>query len=461
MTQGIDRDGHSAVAAAEGQAALAAGDTERARDKFAQAGEHLEREMIAAKEGETKHLLRFLAATQFYKGGHYARALELVEKIKEAKLPYRTRRLLPEFLKDVKDRAAPEYETRVRNQLQTLWTAQDYGGIIELLQQHAYAVLPWDLAFTRAICCETLGKYRAAALFFADAAHRSDNHPQVLAALADRPLRLASEGRLPEAWEYVQAQLELFPNAVSYALASLLSYQQGRQAEGDPRVALFGEQARFFERAREEYARLPPEHQAHPTIRAVIGMGYEAAAFALGLSGDMRAAQEMSRAAITFDPSSPSAWTILGTTLSGEIEAAAALKKAVELGDRTYFPYYYLAYHALTRGEFHEAMSWSEQALERGSGRQDSEVKSLLYQWVAISLAHLNGPREQIEALFKKAVEVAPDNEFARENYRHFQRSETPTPPPPAQRFSQGMPPVQRFSQGMPSFTQAGSFVLR
>src|SRR5712692_8262206 len=119
MTQSIDRDGRSTVAAAEGQAALAAGETERARAKFAQAGEHLEREMIAAKDDETKHLLRFLAATQFYKGGHYGRALERAEKTKEAKLPTSTRGLLPEFLKDVKDRASPDYESRVRDQLQT------------------------------------------------------------------------------------------------------------------------------------------------------------------------------------------------------------------------------------------------------------------------------------------------------------------------------------------------------
>jgi tetratricopeptide (TPR) repeat protein len=435
MTQSIDRDGRSTVASAEGQAALGAGDTERARDWFAQAGENLEREMMAAMDDETKHLLRFLAATQFYKGGHYRRALALANKIKEANLPAPTRRLLPKFLQDVNDRASPDFEGRVKARLLTLWAAKDYTGIIELLQEHPYVVPPWDLAFIRAVCCEMLGKYRPAVLFFADAARRSQNNPGVLEALAALPLHLPSEGRLPEAWEYVQAQVELFPNAVSYAVASLLCYHRGL-ADEDARTSLFKEQAQYFDRAREEYARLPPAHQDHAGIKAVMGLGYEAAALALHRSGDVQAALEMCQAAIVFDPASPNAWTILGTIRSGGPEAAAAFKKAVELGDRTYFPFYYLAYHALTRGEFREALGWSQQALERGES-QDNEVKSLLYQWAAISLAHLNGPREQIEALFKKAVEVAPDNEFARRNYRHFQASGPPEPPPLVPRFEE------------------------
>jgi tetratricopeptide (TPR) repeat protein len=243
MTRSIDRDGRSTVASAEGQAALAAGDTERARARFAQAGVDLEGEMMAAGD-DTSHLLRFLAATQFYKGGHYRKALELAEKIEEAKLPASTRRLLPKFLHDVQSRASPDYEDRVREQLRALWAAENYKGIIELLQEHPYVLTSWDLAFNRAICCEMLGKYRPAVLFFADAARRSRNHPAVLAALAPLPLNLMSEGRLPEAWEYVQAQVELFPNAVSYAVASLLRYQQARQSEGDARAALFKEKSR-------------------------------------------------------------------------------------------------------------------------------------------------------------------------------------------------------------------------
>jgi hypothetical protein len=107
-----------------------------------------------------------------------------------------------------------------------------------------------------------------------------------MAALAALPLTLPGQGRLAEAWEYVQLQLELFPNAVTSAVASLLCYHRAHQAEGEARAALLAEQVRSFERAREEYARLPAGHREHPEIQAIMGRGNEAAALALRGAGD-------------------------------------------------------------------------------------------------------------------------------------------------------------------------------
>ncbi len=424
MTQSFDQAGRSTVAAAEGDAALSVGDTQRAREKYAEAGEILESEMRSIRDGETGQLVRFLAASQFYRGGHYRRALDLAEKIRESELPAGSRHLLPRFMRDVKDRATSDYEARVQERLQTLWTAKDYAGIIAALQEHPYVLSPADLAFVRAVCCETLGKYRPAVLFFANAYRRSQNNPAVLAALAPLPLNLPGQGRLQEAWEYVQAQLDLFPNAVSYALASILCNKRARQAEGDARVSLCNEQAQYFARAREEYARLPTGHQGHPEIKEVMGLGYEVAVLALHRSGDEQAAQKMCEAAIALNPTSPSPWTIKGLITAARAEEAGAFfRKAVELGDRTYLPYISLAYDALMKKEFREALNWSQQALERVGG-QDGEVQSFLYQWSAISLAQLGAPREEIESFFQKAVEVAPRNQFARDNYQWFQSLE-------------------------------------
>jgi tetratricopeptide (TPR) repeat protein len=428
MTQIIDGSGRSTIAAAEGEAALSAGDTPRAREKFVAAGEILEREMRSAGDDEARNLLRFLAATQFCKGGHYGKALELASEIKAGRLPAEPRRLLPRFMEDVRERAAPDYQDRIQNRLQALWTAQDYAGIIKTLQEHPYVVSPANLAFLRAVCCEALGKYRPAVLFFADAARRVPDESAVLAALAPLPLHLAAEGKMQEAWEYVRAQLELFPNAVSYCVASLLSYHQGRKVEGEARRNLFSEQMQYFEQAQENYERLPPGPRSNPRIKAVLGLGYEAAAYTLYLSRDRTRAKAMCDAAIAFDPSSPNGWTLLGILTVGSPQASEAFKKAVELGDRSYLPFYFLAHDALTREAFQEGLDWSRQALERGE-RQHSTIRSLLYQWSAICLANLGGPREEIEALFKRAVEIAPDNEWARENYRRFRTSEGSAPP--------------------------------
>jgi tetratricopeptide (TPR) repeat protein len=424
MTQIFDQAGRSTVAAAEGDAALSVGDTQRAREMYAEAGEILEREMRSIRDGETVQLLRFLAASQFYRGGHYRRALDLAEKIRESELPAGSQHLLPRFMRDVKDRATSVYEARELERLQTLWTAKDYAGIIATLQEHPYVLSPADLAFVRAVCCETLGKYRPAVLFFANAYRRSQNNPAVLAALAPLPLNLPGQGRLQEAWEYVQAQLELFPNAVSYALASILCNKRARQAEGDARVRLYKEQAQYFDRAREEFARLPAGHQCHPEIKEVMGLGYEVAVLALHRSGNEQAAQKMCEAAIAFDPTSPGPWTIKGLITAARAEEAGTFfRKAVELGDRTYLPYSSLAYDALLKQEYREALDWSRQALER-VGSQDSEVQSYLYQWSAISLDQMGAPREEIEHFFRKAIEVAPGNQFARDNYQRFQSAE-------------------------------------
>lgn len=339
-------------------------------------------------------------------------------------------------MQDVKDRASSNYQARIEEQLQSLWTAEDYSGILELLQDHPYIVDPATLAYLRAICCETLGKYRPAALFFADAARQSED-PKVIAALAPLPLNLAAQGKIEDAWEYACAQVELFPNAVSYAIASYLRYHQARQAEGDAKTALFKEQMIYIERAREEYARLPPAQQQHPKIKDAIGLGYEAAAHALYLTGDMQGAKKACDAAINFDPSSPNAWTLRGVLMSsveGVIqpnkEAAAAFKKAIDLGDKTVAPYYFLAFNALAQGGFSEALDWSQQALERMGDKKMDDVKSTLLQYIGISLDRLGAPRAEIEKYFKNAVEIASHNIFARSNYLHFQRSEPLETPP-------------------------------
>ncbi len=199
MSQVIDQEGCATVASAEGQAALDAGDTERAQAKFALAGETLERETRDAMEDATAHLLRFLAATQFYIGGHYQRALELAKNITADLLPATTERLLPKFMEDVEARASRDYIARAQQRLQALWTAQNYSGIIELLQEDPYLIPPADLAFQRAVCSEMLRKYRPAVLFFADAARRSQNNLAVLAALAPLPVNLLADGKLAEA----------------------------------------------------------------------------------------------------------------------------------------------------------------------------------------------------------------------------------------------------------------------
>ena len=100
-----DPNGTASALSGEGELALARGNTAMARAKHDEAGQILERRMKAVGRAREKHYLRFLAATQFYKGGHYRHAAELAEKIDPKLLDARARELLPNFLTDVRDRS--------------------------------------------------------------------------------------------------------------------------------------------------------------------------------------------------------------------------------------------------------------------------------------------------------------------------------------------------------------------
>src|SRR5262249_55987763 len=139
-------------------------------------------------------------------------------------LPAGVRLLLPDFLHNAHDRAAPDYEARVRRRLFQCLVGKDYPALIKELQDHPFVLSPGDMAGLRALACESLGRYRPAAAFYADALRLSPPDPALLLAPASIPLTLPHEDRLDEAWEYARHQLDLIPNVVSYAVASLLCF---------------------------------------------------------------------------------------------------------------------------------------------------------------------------------------------------------------------------------------------
>jgi len=111
---------HSAAAmqaSAEGQYALVDGDLVLAKAKYAEAGDILRRDGDRLRKASEKHLQQFLAATQYYLGGHYRRAHDMAKKIEPRFLTPRVGALLPQFLRDTKARSAPDYERQVRKSL--------------------------------------------------------------------------------------------------------------------------------------------------------------------------------------------------------------------------------------------------------------------------------------------------------------------------------------------------------
>ncbi len=286
----LDHDGRSTIAAAEAQAALANGDTPRAREKYREAGRLLEAK-IASARGSDKHLFRFVAATQYYHGGSYQEALKLCRRIELRHLPKEVRHLFPKFFQDVRERAAPDYVRRIRLELLGLWQRNQQARILERFQAHPYLLPPGKMAFLRATSCEKLGDIRAAVMFFADAVRLNPDDPGIVFSALALPLSLPRQGKVDEAWEYVTQLLESLPHPMTELVASLICFHRAvSTTHADERRRLIDEQCRHFENARTGFDGLSTAVQRFPESRELMALGFEALALALWQSGEFNRA---------------------------------------------------------------------------------------------------------------------------------------------------------------------------
>lgn len=278
ITSDVGNTEKASQIAAKGQAALNEGDTARAQSLFREAAEELEQQISGVRKQSDKHMLRFLAASQYYHGGLYTDAQRLCRRIQTSLLPTEVRPIFQKFSRDVNDRADPRYTEGIRAAL--LRHIQEPQGILDLLQAHPYVLSPADLALMRASSCEQIKDYRAAALFSADVIRFAPETPELLFHTLALPIVLTHEGKLDEAWEYVTHQLQAIPHALTYVNASLVRGHQARLAvSNEERKALSREQIRFFEDAWHRFQLLPSNIQAHSGIREYMVLGFEAAAF--------------------------------------------------------------------------------------------------------------------------------------------------------------------------------------
>ncbi len=295
-------------AAAEGLVALGVGDTALARQKYAEAGAILEREMKVRHGGGEKQFLRFLAATQYYKGGDYQKAQELAQKIDAGALPKNIRGLLPQFQKDVKLRAAPGYAASIRRTLHSLWLAHKPREAIAILQEHPYVLDATALALLRAELCDRLPDYRAAALFFATALRYASGAVQLAFISAATPLNLLSQGRVTEARECVRYRLDQLPHPVTYTTAALVGYRQFTAASGEDRQRRFDELLASVKEAWNTFQKLPATQQTHQDMRAYMAFAFEIAAVSWLLQGNRERSKEAWEQATQLGANAASPW---------------------------------------------------------------------------------------------------------------------------------------------------------
>jgi tetratricopeptide (TPR) repeat protein len=244
ILQVIDPEGEISRVGLEAMAAFGEGDTTRSAQLYKQAGEMLEAAVTRlAKASEQDHA-RFFAATHYYKGGAYQDALRICDQIRPRRLPARVRSMYPPFLKDVEERSAPEYLGRYRRILEDNFRdaiarndAAAAQKVIDVLKDHQYILPHPFMAYVRAVCCEIVGKRRAATLFYREAWGFEPENPHYLLGYLDG---LCKEGRRAEAWSVIEERLEKHPGihssiAAMSVLNASLEHDRAAHSSADER----------------------------------------------------------------------------------------------------------------------------------------------------------------------------------------------------------------------------------
>lgn len=325
----VDPQSLSTRAALEGGCALDAGDTVLARQKYTEAGDILDRASRKLLPAADKHLLRFLAASQYYRAGEYKRADRLAARVNPGHLPARHRPKLERFRKTLQVRAADEYVSTIRSAVRSHWMQGNAQEVIRLLQDHPFVYDRATLAVIRGSCCAVNRQWRAAALFNSDAIRFSDENPDALFLCAAKAVTLLTDGQVDGAREYVSHLLELAPTPLN--LIAACAYRLHLMAGGDRRDG--GELLDLFARAKTGYGRLPEATRANQDVQDFMAYGFVVAAAAMELKGEREAAARLCEEALTTVPASNSVPVIRDLLLELRKEDTHTRAKAIEMSD--------------------------------------------------------------------------------------------------------------------------------
>ena len=411
---------HSTVAmqaSAEGQMALVTGDVVLAKAKYAEAGDYLRRDIARLRKAPEKHLQQFLAATQYYKGGHYQRAYDMAKRIEARFLTDHVGELLSQFLKDAKARSSSDYVSRLRTSIGKFLAAEKYLEVLDLLREHPYVLESADFSYWRAVACEQLGNFRAAALCYAAARRYATSEISLLLQTITCPLRLPSQGRLDEAWEYSQHLIELLPHPITFITASIICYRRISVVSLGQRDVVMEQQVRYIEHAWDGYQQLSQSDQEHFDVKPYMAFGLVGATHTWLELGKLDRAKEMSNVAIEIAPNTPNPWTMRGVVTHPAAESVADFKKAITFPEAGYIPYAMLATDAWERRDVQASLSYCQQALAQ---KPEGESEGKLYGWIAACHAVLGSPRTDVVALFKKSIKLAPGQSEATRNYQVY-----------------------------------------
>ena len=426
LTTPFDLTGQASKWSAQAERARMAGDMREASELHAKAGKLFEDEAAKTSNPTQQTVSRFLAATQYYLGGLYADAARLCRprKIKPERLPENIQAIYRKFEHDAHERAKPEYKQTIRDRILQHRQKGEYQQILDLLKDHQH-VYENDgiLASIRGNCCERIGDFGAAAVFFSDAIRKDpENHEMVLYCAA-APLRLIDQKKIDEAWTYSQELLEHGQHPVTLLAASIVRHIQAVRVKDEAtRGSIREEQLKLFQEAEDGFQRMAPAARNSEAHRTLFGIGYIMAAIGWRELGDRKLANDTLDRAVALIPNAPLLRVLRGGMRFPDPSAAEDFRTAIKLGDQGYQPYTYLAMDALNRREFRAAHELSIEALRRRPPRQ---VEARLYGSIAIALAHLGASYGDVAKYFEQGVEIAPEDLDLRQRLLRFQASQS------------------------------------
>jgi tetratricopeptide (TPR) repeat protein len=154
----------------------------------------------------------------------------------------------------------------------------------------------------------------------------------------------------------------------------------------------------------------------------------------LGLGQD-DAAAALSDEAGAIWPSYAHIWTTRGLAESSPAEAVKYFRRAAELGDEGYMPYYSLAMDAYDKGDYRTALHWAREALSRSNPDQQGAAR--LHGFVAGCIDLAGGAKQEADKLFRRAIELDPQDPAIKDAYTLFLADAPARPhaPPPAPRW--------------------------
>jgi tetratricopeptide (TPR) repeat protein len=358
----------------QAQVALDEGDTPRAQKLFKESAEKYGTAAASLEQPSQQELARFLAATQYYKGGCYPQALALCEKIRSERLPRRVRDFFAPFWQDVRERAAPDYRFKMRALLKKDIDEENYQNILDTFHRHPYIVsAPW-MAYWRGWSCLKLNDLRAATLFFRDAWKFDPSNDTLFSLYLDS---LCREGNFSQAWELLESRLKTNAQWRTFLDASVV---RSRQAEGAApagvRLDFRREQVKLFEEFWGRYRALPADERSNSP--RYLAPAVTRAWYAYRELNQADQGQALLDEWVALPPPSPRAYTTRGVLAYPAPAALADFRRAVELGADEVWPYYFLARHALEQGDRAGCAHFCDEALRRKS---DPEVRDQLLEW--------------------------------------------------------------------------------